>query len=88
MSKDELIIQLVKVALGIPIGGYFLWWSLEILNRLPPLTSEASAVSASDASASVATKQSKVAILASRARHAVALAVLRSGDIVPPAFTR
>jgi len=36
MSKDELIIQLVKVALGILIGGYFLWWSLEILNRLPP----------------------------------------------------
>jgi hypothetical protein len=36
MSKDELIIQLVKVALGILIGGYFLWWSLEILHRLPP----------------------------------------------------
>ena len=36
MSKDELIIQLVKVALGILIGGYFLWWSLEVLNRLPP----------------------------------------------------
>jgi hypothetical protein len=37
MSKDELIIQLVKVALGILIGGYFLWWSLEVLKRLPPL---------------------------------------------------
>jgi len=36
MSKDELVIQLVKVALGILIGGYFLWWSLEVLNRLPP----------------------------------------------------
>ena len=36
MTKDELIIQLVKVALGILIGGYFLWWSLEVLNRLPP----------------------------------------------------
>jgi hypothetical protein len=36
MSKDELIIQLVKVALGILIGGYFLWWSLEVLKRLPP----------------------------------------------------
>jgi hypothetical protein len=24
------------VALGILIGGYFLWWSLEVLNRLPP----------------------------------------------------
>jgi hypothetical protein len=35
MSKDELIIQLVKVALGILIGGYFLWWSLEVLKRLP-----------------------------------------------------
>jgi hypothetical protein len=36
MSKDELIIQLVKVALGLLIGGYFLWWSLEVLQRLPP----------------------------------------------------
>src|ERR1035441_6220158 len=36
MSKDELIIQLVKVALGSLIGGYFLWWSLEVLKRLPP----------------------------------------------------
>ncbi len=35
MTKDELIIQLVKVALGILIGGYFLWWSLEVLKRLP-----------------------------------------------------
>jgi hypothetical protein len=25
----------VKVALGILIGGYFLWWSLEVLKRLP-----------------------------------------------------
>ena len=36
MSKDELVIQLVKVALGILIGGYFFWWSLEVLKRLPP----------------------------------------------------
>jgi hypothetical protein len=36
MSKDELIIQLVKVALGVLIAGYFLWWSLEVLKRLPP----------------------------------------------------
>jgi hypothetical protein len=36
MSKDEWIIQLVKVALGVLIGGYFLWWSLEVLHRLPP----------------------------------------------------
>ena len=35
MSKDELIIQLVKVALGVLIAGYFLWWSLEVLKRLP-----------------------------------------------------
>jgi len=37
MTKDELIIQLIKVALGIAIGGYFLWWSLEVLKRLPPV---------------------------------------------------
>jgi hypothetical protein len=36
MSKDELIIQLIKVTLGILIAGYFVWWSLEVLNRLPP----------------------------------------------------
>ena len=36
MSKDELVIQLLKVALGLLIGGYFVWWSLEVLNRLPP----------------------------------------------------
>ena len=35
MTKDELVIQLIKVALGIAIGGYFLWWSLEVLKRLP-----------------------------------------------------
>ena len=37
MSKDELVIQLVKVGLGILIGGYFLWWSLEVLKQLPPV---------------------------------------------------
>ena len=36
MSKDELIIQLLKIALGVLVGGYFLWWSLEVLKRLPP----------------------------------------------------
>ena len=37
MSKDELVIQLVKIGIGILIGGYFLWWSLEVLHRLPPV---------------------------------------------------
>ena len=36
MSRAELIIQLLKIALGIAIGAYFLWWSLEVLNRIPP----------------------------------------------------
>ena len=36
MSRTELVIQLVKIALGVAIGGYFLWWSLEILHRIPP----------------------------------------------------
>ena len=35
MTRSELIIQLVKVALGLAIGSYFVWWSLEVLNRLP-----------------------------------------------------
>jgi hypothetical protein len=36
MSKDELIIQLVKIVLGLAFGAYFLWWSVEVLHRLPP----------------------------------------------------
>jgi hypothetical protein len=36
MSRAELIIQLIKVALGLVFGAYFLWWSLQVLNRLPP----------------------------------------------------
>jgi hypothetical protein len=36
MSRTELIIQLVKVAIGLAFGAYFLWWSLEVLHRLPP----------------------------------------------------
>jgi hypothetical protein len=35
MKKDELIIQLIKIALGIAIGAYFVWWSLKVLHRLP-----------------------------------------------------
>jgi len=37
MSKDELVIQLIKIGLGFLIAGYFLWWSLEVLKRLPPV---------------------------------------------------
>lgn len=29
MSRTELIIQLLKVAIGLAFGGYFVWWSLE-----------------------------------------------------------
>ena len=36
MPRDELIVQLIKIALGIAIGAYFVWWSLEVLHRLPP----------------------------------------------------
>jgi len=35
MTNLELIIQLLKIALGVAIGIYFLWWSLEVLQRLP-----------------------------------------------------
>jgi len=35
MSRTELIIQLVKIVIGLAFGAYFLWWSLEMLNRLP-----------------------------------------------------
>jgi len=36
MSKDELVIQLVKITIALAVGVYFLWWSLEVLHRLPP----------------------------------------------------
>jgi hypothetical protein len=36
MPKDELVVQLVKIALGLAFGAYFIWWSLEVLQRLPP----------------------------------------------------
>ena len=35
LSPIELVIQLVKVAIGLALGIYFVWWSLEVLNRLP-----------------------------------------------------
>jgi hypothetical protein len=36
MTRTELIIQLAKIVLGVAFGGYFLWWSVEVLHRLPP----------------------------------------------------
>jgi hypothetical protein len=36
MTKTELFIQLIKIALGLALGAYFVWWSLEVLHRLPP----------------------------------------------------
>jgi hypothetical protein len=36
MPKDELVVQLIKIGLGLVFGAYFLWWSLEVLHRLPP----------------------------------------------------
>ena len=36
MSRTELIIQVLKLVLGLALGAYFVWWSLEVLNKLPP----------------------------------------------------
>jgi hypothetical protein len=36
MQKDELINQLLKIGLGLVFAAYFVWWSLEVLSRLPP----------------------------------------------------
>ena len=36
MPKDELVVQMIKIALGLVFGAYFIWWSLEVLQRLPP----------------------------------------------------
>ena len=31
MNKTELVIQLLKIAIGIAFAAYFLWWSLAVL---------------------------------------------------------
>src|SRR5262249_14858056 len=31
MTRTELIIQLLKVAIGLAFGAYFVWWSLQVL---------------------------------------------------------
>ena len=36
MTRTELIIQLLKLAIGPAFGAYFVWWSLEVLDRLAP----------------------------------------------------
>jgi hypothetical protein len=36
MTRTELIIQLVKVAIGLAFGAYFVWGSLQVLDRLTP----------------------------------------------------
>jgi hypothetical protein len=36
MTRAELIIQLLKVAIGLAFGAYFVWWSLQVLDRLTP----------------------------------------------------
>ena len=35
VTRAELIIQLLKIAIGVGFGAYFLWWSLAVLQRLP-----------------------------------------------------
>jgi hypothetical protein len=36
MTRAELIIQLLKVVIGLAFGAYFVWWSLQVLDRLTP----------------------------------------------------
>src|SRR5215510_9410719 len=36
MTRTELIVQLLKIAIGLVFGAYFVWWSLEVLDRLTP----------------------------------------------------
>jgi hypothetical protein len=33
-ERNELTIQLLKVAIGLALGAYFVWWGLEVLDRL------------------------------------------------------
>ena len=36
MTRTELLIQLLKVAIGLAFGAYFVRWSLEVLDLLAP----------------------------------------------------
>ena len=36
MTRTELIIQLLKVVIGLAFAAYFVWWSLQVLDRLTP----------------------------------------------------
>jgi hypothetical protein len=36
VTRTEFIIQLLKLAIGLAFGAYFVWWSLEVLDRLTP----------------------------------------------------
>ena len=44
MTRIELIIQLLKVSIGLAFGAYFVWWSLQVLDRLTPEYDAATAV--------------------------------------------
>ena len=44
MTRTELIIQLLKIAIGLAFGAYFVWWSLEVLGRLTPEYDEPAAM--------------------------------------------
>jgi hypothetical protein len=44
MTRTELVIQLLKVVIGLAFGAYFIWWSLEVLDRLSPDEVPAAAV--------------------------------------------
>src|SRR5215469_8585330 len=36
MTRTELIVQLLKITIGVVFGAYFVWWSLQVLDRLTP----------------------------------------------------
>jgi hypothetical protein len=36
MTRTELIIQVLKVVIGLAFAAYFVWWSLQVLDRLTP----------------------------------------------------
>ena len=37
MTGGEWVVQLIKIALGAALGASFIWWSLDVLHRLPLL---------------------------------------------------
>ena len=92
MTRTELIIQLLKVAIGLAFGAYFVWWSLQVLDRLTPEYDARTAVVARASNAEIClmlareTKEiyAKMALIEMVTEFRVSAASTRWGPSVTP----